>query len=385
MMRRVFRLPATRARLAREVDDELAFHLETRVRQLVASGLAPDAARREAARQFGDVESVRRSCVTMDEQRELSMRRANYMSEVLQDLAFTLRTLRRNAGFATLVVGALAIGIGANTAIFSMIDAVFVRGLPVSHPEQLVAIGDPDARQLALGRLAAHRSAVGAAVPRRARSQRRVHRRARVRPDGPARRAHRRTRRERVSSIRAGGSCPATTSRCSACSAVRPVGRSTPVRTPSPAATPPLVISHGYWTTAIPRRSLGDRSVDDDRRRAIHDRRRRAASRSRARSSSSGRTCGFRSVCTTRCARTRRCFAIASPSWLLLLGRLKPGATLGQARAEIGPLVMRSIVANASPMVASGFRTESPQDVGVIRREGFLARAQHVRGAARSR
>ena len=71
------------------------------------------------------------------------MRRANFVSDLTQDLAFTLRTLRRNVGFTFLVVGALAIGIGANTAIFGMIDAVFVRGLPVPHPEALVAVGDP--------------------------------------------------------------------------------------------------------------------------------------------------------------------------------------------------------------------------------------------------
>ena len=50
--------------------------------------------------------------------------------------------LRRNAGFAAVIVGMLALGIGANTAIFSLIDAVVVRSLPVAHPEQLVAIGD---------------------------------------------------------------------------------------------------------------------------------------------------------------------------------------------------------------------------------------------------
>src|SRR5690242_14623075 len=142
-MRRVFRLPATHTRLQREVDDELAFHIETRVRRLIADGMAPDAARREAQRQFGDLDEVRRSCITLDEQREQSMKRANLASEIRQDLVFTLRTLRRNAAFSVLVVGALAIGIGANTAIFSMIDAVLIRGLPVPHAEQLVVIGDP--------------------------------------------------------------------------------------------------------------------------------------------------------------------------------------------------------------------------------------------------
>jgi len=65
------------------------------------------------------------------------------MSELKQDVAFALRTLRRNRAFTAVIVGALAIGIGANTAIFTLIDAVMMRTLPVTHPEQLVVIGDP--------------------------------------------------------------------------------------------------------------------------------------------------------------------------------------------------------------------------------------------------
>src|SRR6185312_532826 len=98
-MRRVFRLPFLRGQIAREVDDELAFHLETRVQRLVEAGMPPDAARREALRQFGDVATVRDSCVSMDEQRERSRRRANMMSELQQDIVYALRTLRRNIGF----------------------------------------------------------------------------------------------------------------------------------------------------------------------------------------------------------------------------------------------------------------------------------------------
>ncbi len=242
MMRRVFRLPATRARLAREVDDELAFHIETRVRQLVASGVAPEAARREAARQFGDLESVRRSCVTMDEQRELSMRRANYMSEVLQDLAFTLRTLRRNAGFATLVVGALAIGIGANTAIFSMIDLTYARPRASRCRDP---VEQPRLPRLAIPRASTHtRAARREPICCRSRSTMTCAITTTCSPacwPRPGRTgstcASPEAAPKRVSSIRTGGSCRGTTSRCSA-SARRPVGRSTPVRTPSPTATP---------------------------------------------------------------------------------------------------------------------------------------------------
>jgi putative ABC transport system permease protein len=142
-MRRVFRIPFGRAHIAREVDDELAFHLEMRTQRLVAAGWSVEAARQEALRQFGDVNIVREDCVIMDQQRERAMHRTHVVGELQQDIVYALRTLRRNAGFTAIVVAALALGIGANTAIFTLIDAVVVRSLPVSRPEELVTIGDP--------------------------------------------------------------------------------------------------------------------------------------------------------------------------------------------------------------------------------------------------
>src|SRR3954471_14850859 len=65
------------------------------------------------------------------------------LADMRQDLSYALRVLRRNLPLTVVIVGALATGIGANTAIFTLIDAVLVRHLPVAHPEQLVGIGDP--------------------------------------------------------------------------------------------------------------------------------------------------------------------------------------------------------------------------------------------------
>src|SRR5256885_413697 len=141
-MRRALRLIFRRSQIAEAVDDELAFHLDMRTQRLIACGMPPDAARREALRQFGDIESVRNDCVTFDEERERTMRRRNYSEELIQDLAYAARTLRRNLGFSLVVVLTLALGIGANTAIFTLIDAVLLRTLDVPHPEQLVAIGN---------------------------------------------------------------------------------------------------------------------------------------------------------------------------------------------------------------------------------------------------
>src|SRR5205085_1162886 len=141
-MRRALRLIFRKAQIAEAVDDELAFHLDMHTQRLIACGMPPDAARREALRQFGDIESVRNDCVTFDEERERTMRRRNYSEELIQDLAYAARTLRRNLGFSLVVVLTLALGIGANTAIFTLIDAVLLRTLDVPHPEQLVAIGN---------------------------------------------------------------------------------------------------------------------------------------------------------------------------------------------------------------------------------------------------
>jgi hypothetical protein len=142
-MRRALRLIFRRAQIAEAVDDELAFHLDMRTQRLIACGMPPDAARREAIRQFGDLDSVRRDCVSFDEERERTMRRRNYSEELRQDIAYAIRTLRRNIGFSLIVVVTLALGIGANTAIFTLINAVLLRQLDVPHPEQLVAIGNP--------------------------------------------------------------------------------------------------------------------------------------------------------------------------------------------------------------------------------------------------
>src|SRR4051794_2967406 len=141
-MRRALRLVFRRAQIIDAVEDELAFHLDMRTQRLIACGMAPEAARREALRQFGDVDSVRRDCVTFDEERERTMRRRNYREELVQDLVYAARTLRRNLGFSLVVVLTLALGIGANTAIFTLIDAVVLRYLDVPQPERLVAIGN---------------------------------------------------------------------------------------------------------------------------------------------------------------------------------------------------------------------------------------------------
>ena len=142
-MRRALRIIFRRGQIADAVDDEIAFHLDMRTQRLIAAGMSPDAARREALRQFGDLDGVRRDCVTFDEERERTMRRRNLSDELRQDAAYAARTLRRNITFSLGVVLTLTLGIGANIAIFTLVEALLLRPLDVPHPEQLVAIGNP--------------------------------------------------------------------------------------------------------------------------------------------------------------------------------------------------------------------------------------------------
>lgn len=142
-MRRIFKHEPAPRRIAGDVDEELEFHIQERTEKLIASGMSAAAARTEALRQFGDLRDVRNSCVTLDHDRARDMRRGRWFEELRQDLAYAFRSVRRNPGFALVVVLTLALGIGANTSIFTLIDAVLLRRLPVPAPERLVAIGDP--------------------------------------------------------------------------------------------------------------------------------------------------------------------------------------------------------------------------------------------------
>ena len=138
-LRRAFRFPwRGAAQTAREVDDELAFHLDMRAAELVAGGMAPDEARREARRQFGDLEYTRRYCEAQGARRERATRRTEYVAELRQDARYALRQLGRARSFALGAIGTLALGIGATTAIFSVVNAVLLRPLPFAEPDRLV-------------------------------------------------------------------------------------------------------------------------------------------------------------------------------------------------------------------------------------------------------
>ncbi len=123
-----------------DVEEELRFHLDAKIDELVVQGWSAEAARAEARRQFGDMSEVRQICERLGEENEQRRRKTEYFAGWRQDIAYGLRQLRHRWVTTLLAVLTLGIGIGAVAAVFSLLDAVVLRPLPFPDPDRIVSV-----------------------------------------------------------------------------------------------------------------------------------------------------------------------------------------------------------------------------------------------------
>ena len=139
-IRRAFRLVRRGSRIRRDVDDEIAFHLEMRVAELTARGMSPDEARADALRRFGDRERWSNAMTDVDREIMTHRHRLEWLSDLHQDLRYGLRFAMRAPLFSALAILTLALGVGANTAVFSVVKSVLLDALPYADAGGLVRL-----------------------------------------------------------------------------------------------------------------------------------------------------------------------------------------------------------------------------------------------------
>lgn len=348
-----------RRREEADLDEELRFHLEMQAERLRREGAGPAEAQRRSRMALGGVER------TKEEVRDA--RGTRWLEECAADVSFAVRTMRRSPVFAATIIAMLAIGIGANTAIFTLVDAVAVRSLPVANPEELVAIGDvfsPTSSGQGLTTTAMSYPlykdviAYGSHLTGTLAS-------------GP-------TGRLDVLVERRGGELEHPAGRFISGNYFAVLGipawrgrvldaTEGELANQSPVA----VISHDYWTTrfhqdpAVIGKSIVVNNVQVEIIGVTPP-------------SFTGEVVGLPAdiwlpIATRDVMRPNEGRALPSRrhAWLLGLGRLEPGATIEQVRADLGAFIMRTINENAEPRDLDRFLAKKPQPIVESGSRGF--------------
>lgn len=138
--RPAFHLPLPGQRAREDVDTELRFHIEGRIEELVAQGMPREEAEREARARFGDVARIGSEVASIDAATRRRREAGDIVESVRRDARLALRSLRRSPGFTAIAMLTLALGLGASTSIFTVLEAVVLRPLPYREPDQLVTI-----------------------------------------------------------------------------------------------------------------------------------------------------------------------------------------------------------------------------------------------------